>query len=155
VPRRREVRDSPGTKAERECGKEDHPMPLIKIDALEGRSPSEVTAVLDAVHRAVVKAFHVPVRDRYQIYQAHPQGFLIIQDTGLNIPRTDKALIITVVSKKRDEILKRRFYKELTEQLASSVSIAPSDVMVAVVENSAADWSFGNGEPQFLTGELG
>jgi phenylpyruvate tautomerase PptA (4-oxalocrotonate tautomerase family) len=135
--------------------KENHPMPLIKIDAIEGRSQSEVTALLDAVHRAVVKAFHVPVRDRYQVYQAHPKGFLVIQDTGLNISRTDKALIITVVSKMRDEILKRRFYKELTEQLASSASIAPSDVVVAIIENSAADWSFGNGEPQFLTGELG
>jgi hypothetical protein len=55
----------------------------------------------------------------------------------------------------RDEILKGRFYEELTEQLASSVSIAPSDVVVAIIENSAADWSFGNGEAQFLTGELG
>src|SRR5271163_2642467 len=129
-------------------------MPLIRIDAVEGRTQSEVTALLDAVHRAVVKALHVPLRDRYQVYQAHPKEFLVIQDTGLNIPRTDKALIITVTSKKRDEILKRRFYRELTEQLASSVALAPSDVMVAVVENSAADWSFGNGEPQFLTGEL-
>ncbi len=134
--------------------KENHPMPLIKIDAIEGRSQSEVTTLLDAVHRAVVKAFHVPVRDRYQIYQAHPKGFLVIQDTGLNIPRTDKALIITVVSKKREEILKRRLYKELTEELARSVSIAPSDIVVGIIENSGADWSFGNGEPQFLTGEL-
>jgi hypothetical protein len=30
----------------------------------------------------------------------------------------------------------------------------PSDVMVAVIENSAADWSFDNGEAQFLTGDL-
>jgi len=75
---------------------------------------------------------------------------MVIQDTGLNISRTEKALIVTVISKKRDEILKRRFYKELTEQLASSISIAPSDVMVAIVENSAADWSFRNGEPQFF-----
>ncbi len=59
-------------------------MPLIRIDAVEGRTQSEVTTLLDAVHRAVVKAFHVPVRDRYQVYQAHPKGFLVIQDTGLN-----------------------------------------------------------------------
>ncbi len=146
-----------GVQTESEAGyrEGDYAMPLIKIDALEGRSQSEVAALLDAIHRAVVKAFHVPVRDRYQVYQAHPKGFMVIQDTGLNISRTHKALIITVISKKRDEILKRRFYKELTEQLASSVSIAPSDVMIAIIENSAADWSFGNGEPQFLTGELG
>ena len=114
-----------------------------------------MTTLLNAVHRAVVKAFHVSVRDRYQVYQAHPKGFLVIRDTGLNISQTDKALIITVVSKMRDEILKRRFYKELTGQLASSVLIAPSDVVVAIIENSGADWSFGYGEPQFLTGEHG
>jgi phenylpyruvate tautomerase PptA (4-oxalocrotonate tautomerase family) len=152
------ARHSRGAKKQNPRGnteKENHFMPFIRIDAVEGRSQSEVTTLLDAVHRAVVKTFHVPPRDRYQVYQAHPKGFLVIQDTGLNISRTDKALIITVVSKMRDEILKRRFYKELTEQLASSVSIAPSDVVVAIVENSAADWSFGNGEAQFLTGELG
>ena len=66
-------------------------MPLIKIDAHEGRSQSEVTSLLDAIHRAVVKAFHVPVRDRYQVYQAHPKGFMVIQDTGLNISRTEQS----------------------------------------------------------------
>ncbi len=130
-------------------------MPLIKIDALEGRTQSEVTALLDAVHRAVVKAFHVPVRDRYQVYQAHPKGFMVIQDTGLNISRTDKALIITVISKKRDEILKRRFYKELTEQLAMLRLDRSQRRYGRHRREFGADWSFGNGEPQFLTGELG
>jgi hypothetical protein len=27
--------------------------------------------------------------------------------------------------------------------------------MVSIVENTDADWSFGNGEAQFLTGKLG
>ena len=61
-------------------------------------------------------------------------------------------MIITVVSKHRD--FKRRLYRELTQELSSSVSIAPSDVMTCIIENSSADWSFGNGEAQFLTGDL-
>ena len=129
-------------------------MPLIRVDAFEGRSDAEITTLLDAVHRAAVKALHIPERDRYQIYHAHPISQLIIQDTGLGIPRTDKAVIITVVSKKREEILKRKLYEELTRELLNRASIAPSDVVVSLIENSAADWSFGNGEPQFLTGEL-
>ena len=129
-------------------------MPLIRVDAFEGRSDAEITTLLDAVHRAAVKALHIPERDRYQIYHAHPNSQLIIQDTGLGIPRTDKAVIITVVSKKREEILKRKLYEELTRELLNTASIAPSDVVVSLIENSAADWSFGNGEPQFLTGEL-
>ena len=130
-------------------------MPLVRIDAFEGRTDAEVKTLLDAVHRAVVRAVHIPERDRYQIYQAHAKGQFIVQDTSLGIPRTDKAVIITVVSKRRDEILKRRFYEEVTCELSNTASISPSDVTVCFVENSAADSSFGNGEAQFLTGALG
>ena len=54
-------------------------MPFITIDAVEGRTQPEVTTLLDAVHRAVVKAFHVPVRDRYQVYQAQWVGEILTQ----------------------------------------------------------------------------
>jgi phenylpyruvate tautomerase PptA (4-oxalocrotonate tautomerase family) len=130
-------------------------MPLVKIDAYEGRSESEVKTLLDSAHRAVVKAFHINEHDRYQIYDARPKSHFVMQDTGLGIPRTDKALIITVFCKDRPEILKRRLYKEMTAELQRSASIPPSDVMMAIFENGAADWTFGNGEPQFLTGDLG
>ncbi len=130
-------------------------MPLVRIEAFEGRSESEVKTLLDSAHRAIVKAFHLNERDRYQIYEARAKPHFIVQDTGLGIARTDKALIITVVSKQRPEILKRSLYKEMTEELAKSASIAPSDVMICVIENGAADWTFGNGDPQFLSGELG
>ena len=33
----------------------------------QGRSPAEVQTLLDAVHAAVVDAFNVPERDRYQV----------------------------------------------------------------------------------------
>jgi phenylpyruvate tautomerase PptA (4-oxalocrotonate tautomerase family) len=130
-------------------------MPLVRIDAFEGRSDVEIKTLLDAAHRAIVKAFHVNERDRYQIYNARPKSRFVMQDTGLGIPRTDKAIIITVVSKQRPEILKRKLYKEMTDELSRAASIPPSDVMIGIVENSAADWTFGNGDPQFLTGELG
>ena len=42
----------------------------------------------------------------------------------------------------------------LCEALAGSCGIAPSDVMVSIVENTDEDWSFGLGRAQFLTGEL-
>ena len=129
-------------------------MPLIRIDALEGRSDAEVKILLDATHRAVVAAFGVPLRDRYQIYQAHRHAHVVIQDTGLGIPRTDNFVLFTIFSKQRAEPLKTKLYSELTRELQSVLSIAPSDVMVCVVENSGADWSFGNGVAQFLNGDL-
>jgi phenylpyruvate tautomerase PptA (4-oxalocrotonate tautomerase family) len=130
-------------------------MPLVRFDAFEGRSEAQVKTLLDSAHKAIVKAFHLNERDRYQVYNARPRAHFIMQDTGLGIPRTDKALIITVMSKQRPEILKRRLYQEMTQELSRSAGIPPSDVMICIVENSAADWTFGNGDAQFLTGDLG
>jgi phenylpyruvate tautomerase PptA (4-oxalocrotonate tautomerase family) len=129
-------------------------MPLIRIDAVEGRSDAEVKLILGTTHSAVLAAFGVHLRDRYQVYTPHPKANMVIWDTGLEIPRTDQFLLFTVFSKQRTEALKVRLYEELTQRLQSAASIAPSDVMVCIIENSAADWSFGNGEPQFLTGKL-
>lgn len=129
-------------------------MPLVRFDALDGRSDAEIKTLLDAAHRAIVRAFHINDRDRYQVYSTRPKPRFVMQDTGLGIPRTDKMLVITVYSKSRSEILKKRLYQEMTEELSRSSSVAKSDVMICIVENSSADWSFGNGEAQFLTGDL-
>ena len=39
-------------------------MPLLYVDLIEGRQPTEIRSVLDALHDAVVEAFGVPERDR-------------------------------------------------------------------------------------------
>jgi hypothetical protein len=129
-------------------------MPLLKFDAVEGRSREEVTELLDAAHRAVLSAFKVPQRDRYQVYNEHPASHLIAEDTGLGIERTRNVIVVTVISRPRTLEMKQQFYKDLCAELQSSCGIAPSDIMVSIVTNSDADWSFGNGSAQFLTGEL-
>jgi Tautomerase enzyme len=129
-------------------------MPLIRIDAIEGRTKDEVKTLLDAAHRAVVSALGVPQRDRYQVYHEHPEGHLIVEDTGLGIVRTKKVLVITVTSMPRSPELKLKRYSELCRELKGSSGIEASDVMISIVTNSPPDWSFGNGEAQFVTGKL-
>lgn len=129
-------------------------MPLIRIDAIAGRTPEQVKDLLDAAHRAMLTAFKVPERDRYQIYEEHAPDHFIVQDTGLGIPRTKNVIVVTVISRPRTEEMKKAFYAELCHELKTSCSIEPSDVMISIVANTDADWSFGNGRAQFLTGEL-
>lgn len=129
-------------------------MPLLRFDLIEGRTETELRTLLDAAHRAMVAAFKVPQRDRYQIVHQHPPGHMIVEDTGLGIPRTDKVVMLSVTSRPRDQAAKVTFYKLLCEELEASCAIRPSDVMVSIVSNSDADWSFGLGRAQFLTGDL-
>jgi hypothetical protein len=129
-------------------------MPLLYFNVLEGRSDAELKTMLDAAHRAMLAAFKVPERDRYQIVNEYKPSRMIVEDTGLGIPRTDKVVVVQVVSRPRGKEAKQAFYRLLTEELQKSCGIAPSDVMVSVVENTDEDWSFGLGRAQFLEGDL-
>jgi len=129
-------------------------MPLLRFDLIEGRSDAELKDLLDAAHRAMLAAFKVPERDRYQIVNEHKPSRMIIEDTGLDIPRTDKVVLVQVITRPRGKKAKKQFYKLLVEELEKSCGIAPTDVMVSMVENTDEDWSFGLGRAQFLEGDL-
>jgi len=129
-------------------------MPLMKFDVVEGRDDTQIKTLLDAAHRAMVAAFEVPERDRYQIVNEHRPSRMIVEDTGLDIPRTNDVVIVTVISRPRTEAAKIKFYQLLTHELQVYCNIQPSDVMVSIVSNDDAAWSFGHGRAQFLTGEL-
>ncbi len=58
-------------------------MPLLKFDLIEGRSEAEIRTLLDGAHRAMLAAFEVPERDRYQIVTEHAPSRMIVEDTGL------------------------------------------------------------------------
>ena len=129
-------------------------MPLLRFDLFEGRSASELTALLDATHDVVVAVFGVPPRDRYQIVHQHPISHLVVQDTGLGLTRSNDVVVLQVVTRPRSKQQKLGFYRALRVQLDERCGLDPQDLVVALVENTDEDWSFGLGEAQFVTGAL-
>ncbi|MCY7771487.1 tautomerase family protein [Bacillus sp. GM2] len=129
-------------------------MPLLRFDLIEGRDEQALKKLLDTAHDAMVEAFNVPEKDRYQIVHQHPANELIIQDTGLGLNRSKDLVVISITSKTRTESQKEKLYALLAERLEAECGISPEDVMVSITENGDADWSFGLGEAQFLTGKL-
>ncbi len=129
-------------------------MPLLLFDIIKGRSEVQVTAMLDAAHEAMLEAFGVPARDRYQLVTEHEASHMVVQDTGLGIARTRDVIVVRVVTRPRPRDAKEAFYRLLTEKLQAACGIAPNDVVVSLIVNTDEDWSFGLGRAQFLTGEL-
>lgn len=129
-------------------------MPMLKFDIVEGRTDEQIQTMLDAAHRAVLTAFDVPERDRYQVVNEHKALRMVIEDTGLGITRTNNIVVVSVVSRERSKQAKQLFYSELCRELEASCGIKPSDVVVSITINADVDWSFGNGAAQFITGEL-
>jgi phenylpyruvate tautomerase PptA (4-oxalocrotonate tautomerase family) len=129
-------------------------MPLLRIDVIEGRSEAELKELLDAVHGAMLAAFKVPERDRYQIVNEHPAAEMRIEDTGLGIPRTERIVVVQVTTRSRSRFEKQNFYELLCQELLRRCGVKASDVVVSITQNADEDWSFGCGRAQFITGEL-
>ena len=129
-------------------------MPLLYVDLIEGRTPDEIQALLDATHDAVVEAFGVPPRDRYQVVSTHPAHEIVAWDTGLGIERSSRLVVLHVVSRRRSREMKKRFYELVASNLAERCGLDPADLVISITDNGDEDWSFGHGRAQFLTEEL-
>jgi phenylpyruvate tautomerase PptA (4-oxalocrotonate tautomerase family) len=129
-------------------------MPLVRIDLIEGRSDDEVKQLADTVQSVMVDVFAAPERDRYQLIHEHRPGRLIAEDTGLGITRTEAVVVIQVTEQGRDESQKKALYAALARALEARVGLRPEDLIVSIVANTSADWSFGLGRAQFLDCDL-
>ena len=130
-------------------------MPLIRIDVVRGRSQSELRRLTDTVHEVLVETFAAPPRDRYQIISQHDRDEMILLDTGLGIERSAEGVVLIGITQQgRTKEQKTALYARLAELLAERKLVNPADLIVSISENTPADWSFGLGRAQFLTGEL-
>ena len=129
-------------------------MPLIQVDLQKQDDKKRLKNILDTIHECAVEAFEIPERDRYQIVSQHDPEEMILLDTGLGFERTKDQIVVRVTSKQRPREKKEKLYPLLCERLNVNCGIPPKDLLVSITENSDADWSFGFGKAQFLTGDL-
>ncbi|MFK3706917.1 tautomerase-like protein [Raoultella sp. BIGb0138] len=129
-------------------------MPLLTFDVIEGRTAREIKTLLDAAHRAVIRAFKVPERDRYQIVHENKAHHMVIEDTGLGLTRSKSLVVVRVFTSPRSEEQKQLFYATLLAELQEHCGLSADDLMISVIGNQQGDWSFGRGVAQYMTGEL-
>lgn len=129
-------------------------MPLVRLDVYKGRTATELQKLLDVAHNITVEVFHIPARDRYQIINEHYPSHMIMEDSGLDIPRSKDFVMIQVTTRLRSRQMKETFYRRMAEELESQCGVRKSDVMINILTCTDEDWSFGNGRAQFLTNEL-
>ena len=77
-----------------------------------------------------------------------------ILDTGLGVTRTEEVVVFTIITRPRTQQQKLSFYETLVSELHSQLGIRKADIMFSLIENTDDDWSFFNGEAQFLNGAL-
>ncbi|MDW8797488.1 tautomerase family protein [Staphylococcus pseudoxylosus] len=129
-------------------------MPLMKIDLIKGREREEIEQILNISYEVMLDTFKAPKGDRYQIVNQHEDYEMQILDTGLGVERTKDVIVFTITTRPRTQQQKQRFYSEVTNKLHDHMGIRKEDIMFSLIENTDEDWSFFNGEAQFLNGSL-
>lgn len=120
-------------------------MPLVNISILKGKSPEYIKAVSDGINSAVIETMGFPDDDRYQIVHEVEQHCLQFQE------RTeDRVMMHLTMRAGRSNKSKQAFYAKVVENLEKDPGIKPQNVLITIVENHDIDWSFGDGEAQFV-----
>jgi phenylpyruvate tautomerase PptA (4-oxalocrotonate tautomerase family) len=121
-------------------------MPLVTLTVRKHKSAEFKSAVLDAVHAALVSS-GVPAADRFQrVLELEEADFRFDADYPDLRSRRDKdfALIEILWSVGRSVKVKKKLLAELMATLAA-VGMNPENVMVVFKETTWENWAFGGG----------
>jgi 4-oxalocrotonate tautomerase len=126
-------------------------MPLVQIFLREGTTPEYRKALGDGVHRALVEAIAIPPDDHFQVITEHAANNLIYDPQYLGVKRSDRIVMVQItMSFGRKPQQKRKLFKRMAEILAESPGLPLQDLMAVVLETAWENWSFGNGEAQYM-----
>ena len=127
-------------------------MPLVTISLLEGKSAQYKRAIADAVHQALVSAIGVPPDDRFQVITEHSRDDLIFDSNYLGIARSDAFVVVQITLRSgRTNELKKTLYGSVVDGMANQPGLRREDVMIVLIENELADWSFGKGIASYVS----
>lgn len=127
-------------------------MPLVRVDLLEGKSPEYRAQVGQIIYQALLDCFNVPKDDRFQAITEHPKTELQFDRNYLGIHRSDDCIFVQItLSTGRTVEMKQRFYKAVADGLHESLRLPREDIFISLVEVPKENWSFGNGEAQYVT----
>jgi 4-oxalocrotonate tautomerase len=127
-------------------------MPLVRIDLLEGKTSEYRIQVGQIVYQAMLDILGVPKDDRFQIICEHPKAGLQFDRDYLGVHRSDDCIFLQItLNGGRTVEMKQRFYKAVADGLHEKLKLRREDVFINLVEVSKENWSFGNGEAQYVT----
>jgi 4-oxalocrotonate tautomerase len=127
-------------------------MPLVRIDLIQGKSSDYRRAIGEVIYQAMLSILNVPKNDRFQVITEHPAEGFVFDPTYLEIQRSSDCLFIQVtLNEGRTVEQKQRFYQAVADGLHRRLGLRREDVFINLVEVTKENWSFGNGEAQYVT----
>lgn len=124
-------------------------MPVTRIAIRAGKPPEYKQALMDEIYEAMLETVAIKDGDRFMAITEHGEHEFAY-GPFLGIDRSEDLVQIQVFWAPGKTVdAKLAMYRRIVERLAEHPGVRPADILISVVETSAENWSFGNGETQF------
>ncbi|KPN12675.1 tautomerase [Bacillus australimaris] len=128
-------------------------MPFVKVSYMEGEYDKEsLASISQTIMKALMKEFHVPKKDYFQVFSSHNQGEFYYDPNYLLRHERDQGLLYIQITcgSGRTQEQKRSLYKEIANRLYNQLHIPKENVFIMLVETGLENWSFGEGLAQMI-----
>jgi 4-oxalocrotonate tautomerase len=123
-------------------------MPVTRIAIREGKTSEYKRALMDEIYEAMRETVNIADGDRFMAITEHGDDEFAY-GAFLGVDRSEDLVQVQVFWAPKPVDAKLAMYRRIVERLAANPGVRPEDVLIAVVESAAENWSFGNGEAQF------
>ncbi|BAN48195.1 tautomerase family protein [Metapseudomonas resinovorans] len=130
-------------------------MPLVRIDLAADTSAETAAVIGDVVYEALRSTANVPEHDKFQVISRHARDELVYPAAGyLGITYSEQIVFIQITwSTGRSTEVKRALYQAIADGIHAKTGRRKEDIWINLVEVNREDWSFGNGEMQYVPRE--
>jgi phenylpyruvate tautomerase PptA (4-oxalocrotonate tautomerase family) len=127
-------------------------VPLVRINLSKSASAETIRSVSEVVYDAMINVASVPANDKFQIITRHADDELVYPAEGyLGVTYTPGIVFIQVTwNAGRTIEVKKAFYKAVAEGISKKTEVRIQDVFISLIDVAREDWSFGNGEMQYV-----
>lgn len=116
-------------------------MPLVQVSVIGEKSPQEKTAIMNAVHAALVEAFGIPEHDRNIRLRSYAPG-----EWMLPPGKTERYVLVEIAAfAGRTPETKGKLFSQVVANLGA-LGIEPGDVFVIVVDQPLHNWGIRGGQ---------
>ena len=126
-------------------------MPFVRISLVKGATVDFKHHISQSIHQALIDTFGIPENDLFQIIEELDNDNIIYPPQYLGIPHTEKMIYIRVTAKLgRSTQMKQALYRAIADEIYRRIQHNSNNLVISLIENSKADWSFGKSEAQLV-----
>ena len=128
-------------------------MPFVQINVSAELDAPARKAISESIHESLVEIFRIPADDLFQTIQGFNRDSLVFPPAYLGIEHTFPFVAIQIFCREgRTVSMKEQLYERIAGRIAARTPVAAANVFIVVLENTDANWSFGNGVAQMVSG---